>query len=198
MPETAPDSPFSRRRLKLSIGAAITLGLIVLSAAVGWGILQGKSAPVETVSLGAESTPENSGAIYVHVLGEVQSPGVYVLDASARLVDGLAAAGGTEQKADLSAVNLARPLTDGEQIIVPRKGKKDDETAPGESTDGKIDLNTADLAALETLPGIGPAIGQRIIDWREENGRFASPDDLLAVSGIGEKLLADLRDAVRV
>ncbi|WP_309066407.1 ComEA family DNA-binding protein [Microbacterium sp.] len=202
--ESSDAEPAARPRLRLSIGAAVTLGLIVLSAAVGWGLLRGQTAPVETVPLDTGSEVESAGSsgLYVHVLGAVEKPGLYVLDADARVVDALAAAGGSLDTADLQAVNLARPLSDGEQIVVPVQGAA---PAPGEQPgvpappgDGKIDLNTADQAALETLPRIGPALAQRIIEWREQNGRFRSVDDLLGVPGIGEKLLAGIREQVRV
>jgi len=188
---------------------------VVLSGAVGWGILRGQAGPGESIALdhGTAVSEEHDAAtvapgaaIYVHVLGEVASPGLYLLAPRARLVDALAAAGGTLDTADLQAVNLARPLSDGEQIVVPEIGAS---PAPGKSgaggagtdaadADGQVNLNTADRAALETLPRIGPALAERIIDWREENGRFRSVDDLLAVPGIGEKLLAGVREKVRV
>jgi competence protein ComEA len=196
-----------RPRLRLGIGAAVTLGLVVLSAAVGWGILRGQSTPVDAISLkGGSSTSapaDGNGGLYVHVLGEVEHPGLYILDADARLVDALAAAGGTREDADLQAVNLARALTDGEQIIVPAKGAASGgaagATAPSAiGADGKVDLNAATQDDLETLPRIGPALAQRILDWREKNGRFRAVDDLLAVPGIGDKLLAGMRDKVRV
>ncbi|MFT4157986.1 MAG: ComEA family DNA-binding protein [Microbacterium sp.] len=202
-PPVSPSGPplAPPRKLRLSIGAAIVLGLVVLSAAVGVGIMRGQAAPVQTLPL-AESTTTTTGELYVHVLGAVNAPGLYVLDLDARLVDAIAAAGGTTDVADLAAINLARVLTDGEQIVVPAIGAGSaggagsaDEVAP---TDDRIDVNTADQAALETLPRIGPALAQNIIDWREENGRFSSVDDLLAVPGIGEKLLAGIRDQVRI
>ena len=183
----------------------MVLALVVLSAAVGLGIMRGQAAPVESVPLtdagsGNGAGAEPSGDLYVHVLGAVEKPGLYVLDLDARLVDALAAAGGTTPDADLTAVNLARVLEDGEQVLVPAAGATSD--APGGAApppgDDRIDLNAADQAALETLPRIGPALAERIIAWREENGRFTSVDDLLAVPGIGEKLLAGLRDGVRV
>jgi competence protein ComEA len=176
------------------------LGLVVLSAAVGLGIMRGQAQPVQTVPL-AETSDEvvAGGELYVHVLGQVTHPGLYMLELDARVVDALAAAGGTLPDADLQAVNLARPLSDGEQLIVPVTGVAGE---PGATTppvgDGLIDLNNADQAALETLPRIGPALAQRIIEWRDSNGRFQSVDDLLAVPGIGEKLLAGLADLVRV
>ncbi|WP_337026893.1 helix-hairpin-helix domain-containing protein, partial [Microbacterium sp. LB16] len=122
-----------------------------------------------------------------------------VLDLDARLVDAVGAAGGTTDDADLTAINLARAVEDGEQILVPTVGAPT-AASPGAATPGdtRIDLNAADQAALETLPRIGPALAERIIAWREENGRFQSVDDLLAVPGIGEKLLEGMRDGVRV
>ena len=155
----------------------------------------------------------SAGSVYVHVLGEVARPGLYVLDDGARVAEVLAAAGGTLPTADLAAVNLARPLTDGEQILVPAIGAEPAGGAgvgggvggggtgvagSGAGAGGLIDLNTADVATLDQLPRIGPALAQRIVDWRTANGRFTSVDDLLGVSGIGEKMLAGIRDLVRV
>lgn len=186
--------------MRLGVGAAVVLGLVVLSGAVGLGIVRGQAGEAQVIPVedaGGETV--SPGEVYVHVLGQVERPGLYVLDEGARLADALAAAGGTLDDADLRAVNLARVLTDGEQIVVPAVGEESaGDDGSGASGDGLIDLNTADQAALETLPGIGPALAQRIIQWREDNGRFASVDDLLAVSGIGEKVLAGLRDLVRV
>lgn len=207
-----PDAP-ARPRLRLGVGAAVTLGLVVLSAAVGWGILRGQAAPAASIAIddrtsvsaeGGDPGIISSEGLYVHVLGEVVEPGLYILDPEARLVDALAAAGGSLESADLQAVNLARPLSDGEQVVVPKIGAAPPPGAPGAvgaggpGADGIVDLNTADQAALETLPRIGPALAQRIIEWREANGRFRSVDDLLAVPGIGEKLLAGVREKVRV
>lgn len=202
-----PLPPPARGRLRLSVGAAVVLALVVLSGAVGLGILRGQSDPSVTMPLtdAGSSTSGPVGELYVHVLGAVAKPGLYVLDPDARLVDALAAAGGTTDEADLASVNLARALSDGEQIVVPvlgaataTPGNAPAGPSAGSPGDGLVDLNTADQAALETLPRIGPALAERIVAWRDENGRFQSVDDLLAVPGIGEKLLAGLRDAVRV
>lgn len=199
MPAEPPPPAPPRRRLRLSIGAGVVLALVVLSAAVGLGIMRGQAEPAASVPLTDDSsTSEASGDLYVHVLGAVEHPGLYVLDLDARLVDAVAAAGGTTDEADLAAVNLARILADGEQIVVPTRGAASDVTGAAPPGDDRVDLNAADQAALETLPRIGPALAERIIAWREENGRFQSVDDLLAVPGIGEKLLAGIRDGVRV
>ncbi|QNA92824.1 MULTISPECIES: ComEA family DNA-binding protein [unclassified Microbacterium] len=196
-PQTPPRPP--RRRLRLSVGAAVVLALVVLSAAVGFGLLRGQAPPSDSLSLtDVTTTDAPAGELYVHVLGAVARPGLYVLDLNARLVDAVAAAGGTTDEADLAAVNLARTLEDGEQIVVPTVGVATDAPVADAPGDDRVDLNTADQGALETLPRIGPALAERIIAWREDNGRFRSVDDLLAVPGIGEKLLAGLRDAVRV
>lgn len=177
----------------------MVLALAVLSAAVGVGIMRGQAAPAQTVPIVGDAEGDVSGELYVHVLGEVEQPGLYILDLDARLVDALAAAGGTTDAADLRAVNLARPLSDGEQIVVPAVGAAEDgEGAGAAGGDGLIDLNSADQAELESLPRIGPALAGRIISWREDNGRFRSVDDVLAVPGIGEKMLAALRELVRV
>jgi len=175
------------------------VAIVVLSGAVGLGLLRGQAAPTESIPMSTDQASVSaSGELYVHVLGAVEQPGLYVLDLDARLVDAVAAAGGTTDQADLAGVNLARAVTDGEQIVVPVLGAATGMPGAAAPGDGRIDLNAADQAALETLPRIGPALAERIIAWRDENGRFQSVDDLLAVPGIGEKLLAGIRDGVRV
>jgi competence protein ComEA len=132
--------------------------------------------------------------LYVHVVGEVQSPGMYQLPIGARLVDAVFAAGGLTEDADNSSVNLARELTDGEQIIVFSISQEGQ--SPGTNSSGLISLNRAGDKELEELPGIGPALAGRIIAWREANGGFKSVQDLLKVSGIGESLLSGVIDLV--
>ncbi|WP_370892446.1 helix-hairpin-helix domain-containing protein, partial [Janibacter sp. GXQ6167] len=152
--------------------------------------------------------PPASAKIVVHVVGQVRRPGVIELRAGTRVDDAIAAAGGATTKADLAQVNLARLAVDGEQIIVPKEGEAGTAApapqSPGASGVGPggggqlVDLNSADQATLETLPGVGPVLAQRIIEWRTDNGRFASVEDLNAVSGIGEKIFAQLAPKVRV
>lgn len=199
MTSPPPPSP-PRRGFRLGLGAAVVLAIVVLSVAVGVELLRGRTSTADAVPLiptssAASAAPE--AELYVHVLGAVERPGLYVLHPGARVVDALAAAGGTVDGADLAAVNLARPVEDGEQVVVPVAGAPAGPSAVP-SDGGAVDLNSADQAALEALPGIGPALAERILAWREENGRFRSVDDLLAVPGIGEKLLEGLRDGVRV
>ena len=173
--------------------------IVALAVTVGIGILRGASAPVETVSVDASDGPVEvqSDVVYVYVSGAVRSPGLYVLDRSARVVDAIAAAGGFAAEADETAVNLARAISDGEQLDVPLEGEV---SGPGTAPpgNGRVNLNTADAAELDTLPRIGPAMAQRIIEWRDANGRFTSVEDLLAVPGIGDKMLESLRDLVSV
>ncbi|MDF2917596.1 MAG: competence protein ComEA [Microbacterium sp.] len=202
---TAPDSAPARRRL--GIGALVVLVLAAAAVTVAIGMIRSLAAPVAVVTPVVTQTArpdsDTGAAVYVHVHGAVVSPGLYRLDADARVVDAVAAAGGFSDTADPAGVNLARTVTDGEQLFVPEPGQAPPESAGGGApggagTDGLVDLNTADAAALDTLPRVGPALAERIIAWREENGRFTSVEDLLAVSGIGEKMLEALRDRVRV
>lgn len=175
------------------MGAAVVVVLAAVAATIVIGLVRTTASSVEEIP-----SPEVSlqdAAIYVHVSGAVREPGLYRLADGARVVDVIAAAGGFADDADPAAVNLARQLTDGEQLHVAAAGEL---AAAPDAGDGRIDLNTADAAALETLPRIGPALASRIIAWRDDHGRFTSVDDLLAVSGIGEKMLAGLRDLVRV
>lgn len=134
--------------------------------------------------------------ITVHVSGAVQSPGVVRVAAGARVGEAIAAAGGALPEADLGRVNLAAPLADGQQLSVPRMSP--DGTAAAAAGDGRVRLNVAGVEELETLPGVGPVLAERILAYREEHGPFTVVEDLLDVPGIGEGKLAALRDAVLV
>lgn len=147
--------------------------------------------------------------LVVHVVGLVVRPGLVRLRPGARVADAIAAAGGVRPGADLTALNLARPVVDGEQVHVPKPGEMPSapplvpsnpagEAGVGSGAPAAVDLNTADAAALDTLPGVGPVLAQRIIDWRTEHRRFSSVDELGEVSGIGDKLMSQLRPRVRV
>jgi competence protein ComEA len=181
------------------VGAGAALVLVLTG--LGVAVLITAVTPHGTTAVLAGSqppqTPVAGGAsvIYVHILGQVANPGLYALRQGDRAVDIVAAAGGFTDQADPGGLNLARFLSDGEQIVVPAVGET---PVSGPADGGKVNLNTADAAALETLPRIGPAMAQRILDWRETNGRFTSVDDLLDVPGIGTATLDGFRDLVTV
>jgi competence protein ComEA len=139
--------------------------------------------------------------VVVHVVGQVARPGVVRLPAGSRVEEAVAAAGGAERDADLARVNLARVLVDGEQVVVPRPGEAVVEApAPGDPSAqaAPVDLNTATEAELDTLPGVGPVLAGRIVQWRSTNGRFTRVDELAEVAGIGPTVLERLRPLVRV
>jgi len=191
-------------RARLGIGAVIVLVLLAFAVTIGIGMLRGATGAEivgETASPSASSAalPAEAG-LYVHVAGAVREPGLYRLDAGDRVADAIARAGGFADDAQRDGVNLARPVADGEQIVVPVIGAETAAPASGGGggTGGALDLNTATREQLDELPRIGPAMADRILEWREANGRFTSVDDLLSVPGIGEKMLAGIRDLVRV
>ena len=171
--------------------AIVVLLLVGLGVAVLVSAVVPRSSTSEVVPTLA---PAPSGAIYVHVLGAVLAPGLYELREGDRVVDAIAVAGGFAEGADQTQLNLARVVTDGEQLVVPLMGAV---LPPGEQS-GKVNLNSATLEQLETLPRVGPALAQRILDWRESNGRFSAVEDLLSVTGIGTKTFEGLRELVTV
>jgi competence protein ComEA len=133
--------------------------------------------------------------ITVHVSGAVAAPGLVAVPSSSRVADAVVAAGGALPGADLGSLNLAAPLVDGQQLVVPYQTSVDGTAV---ATDGRVRINTADAAALEGLPGVGPVLAQRIVAHRTAHGPFATVEDLLEVPGIGESKLAALRDSVIV
>lgn len=161
--------------------------------------------PAELVAAEATQSAEPAPLV-VHVAGAVQRPGVYQLPCGSRVADALQAAGGGVDGADAHAVNLARVLTDGEQIYIPTveevaAGVAAPPAATGASSGGAasgamVDVNRATASELETLPGIGPSTAQKIVDDREKNGPFATPEDLMRVPGIGPKKFEALKDMV--
>jgi len=172
------------------------------------GGLVTRTVPAAFATTGAAGVPATAGVLLVHVVGQVRRPCVVRLPPGARVLDAVKAAGGATSLADLDHLNLARPVADGEQIVVPKPGETIPESGASESagkrstgagsTGGLVDLNTADASALDSLPGVGPVISKRILDWRIEHGGFSSVDELGEVSGIGEKLLAQIGPKVRI
>jgi competence protein ComEA len=192
---------------------ATALPRVTRTGGVSVGVATQPAGPSAVPTVAGPAT--GSAGVVVHVAGAVHHPGLVTLPAGSRVADAVAAAGGATRKAQLASVNLARLLVDGEQLIVLRRSQvaaggavaapAPGAPGPGGSAggatgpaSGPVDLNTATLEALDGLPGIGPVLAQRILDWRSEHGRFGSVDELSEVSGIGEKTLADLRPEVTV
>ncbi|TQO21077.1 competence protein ComEA [Rhodoglobus vestalii] len=188
-----------RARLRVRVGAAVVLVLVALGCAVLASTLSDGSGSVEIrrdeqgelTDDGAVTSP----SIFVHVTGAVVRPGLFELADGARVIDAIAAAGGFIDTADREQLNLARLLTDGEQFAVLVEGEATEDSA---ASDSRVNLNTADAAALDTLPRVGPALAARILAWREANGRFATIDDLRNVSGFGDKTFEGLRELITV
>jgi competence protein ComEA len=197
-----------RARVRVGLGAALVLVVVGLAVAVfvtavtphgASSVVSPSSAAATPGSRSSAAATALSGAvIYVHILGQINNPGLYPLHDGDRAVDVVAAAGGFTASADPASLNLARFLSDGEQIVVPAVGEAPPVSAAngGTAIPGKVNLNTADEPTLETLPRVGPAMAARILAWRAANGRFTAIEDLMSVSGIGEKTFEGLKDLV--
>lgn len=169
--------------------------------------LVSQSAAVEPSAAASASEPSSGAAgtvdVTVDVAGKVRRPGIAVLPPGSRVVDAVEAAGGARRGVDLASLNLARPLVDGEQILVGVSvpagvvGSLGATPGPGE-TGPLVNLNTADLAALETLPGVGPVTAEAIASWRTEHGGFTAVEELLEVDGIGDATLAEIAPHVTI
>jgi competence protein ComEA len=151
------------------------------------------ATPVPTVQ-----TTATPGPVRVYVSGAVQKPDVYRLTPDSIVKDALLAAGGATDQADLDRINLALPVADGQHIYVPTVGQEDLPVRPPSRLSGpdEININTADAAELETLPGIGPTRAQQIIDYRQQHGPFATIEEIMDVSGIGPATFEGLQDLI--
>lgn len=179
--DDAPREPRIQWRLtSLQVRVVLSVFGTLAVLIVAWS-----SAPRASVESAVGLEPSTAAEIVVDVVGKVGKPGVVTLPAGSRVQDAIAAAGGIQKSVDTSGLNLARVLVDGEQIVVGVST-----TASNKRT---LSLNNATAAELEALPGIGPVTASAIIEWRESNGGFHSVDDLLRVSGIGSKTLAELK-----
>jgi len=193
--------------------AAAVLAAVVIAYSL---VRSGTAPPVEFVSAESEMAEAEDPAqaesvpavtVVIHVAGAVSAPGVYELPDGARVNDALKAAGGALGSAAVDTLNLARILTDGEQVYVPTQDEIAEgaagpgmsaAAAPSSGAAGVVNLNTASVAELDALPGIGPSTAQKIVDDRAANGPFGTVDDLMRVSGIGAAKLDSLREYVTV
>ncbi|HLM36559.1 MAG TPA: helix-hairpin-helix domain-containing protein [Gaiellaceae bacterium] len=195
-----PEFLLQRRRLLLAAAGSLALILLAGRFALGAGtttVAPLPSPPVENA--GVTGLP--AARVVVHVVGAVRRPGLYRLEQGSRIADAVARAGGATGKADLAQVNLAAPLTDGEQVVVPKRGAAGAVVTGAGSggagaVTGPVHLSTATLEQLDSLPGIGPVTAQKILDYRAKHGAFSSVDELDAVPGIGPSRMDQLRDLV--
>jgi competence protein ComEA len=179
--------------------AAVLLVLLAIAGRAALGADQaGPAKATQSIALDVEEAPPRE--LVVHVAGAVARPGLYRLPDGSRVDDAIAEAGGAKPKAALDLVNLAAPVADGQQVLVPLRGTEPaglGAAPPGAGAPpGKVHLNSATLEQLDELPGIGPVMAQQILDYRAANGAFRSVDELDAVPGIGPARLEQLRPLV--
>jgi competence protein ComEA len=200
-----PELPFELSRKRLLVAVACVALLLLLA-----GKLLTRPR-TEEAGLAPPAAPPTEAAaptrVTVDVVGAVRRPGLYRLAQGTRIADAVARAGGPTRKAELALINLAAPLADGEQVVVPKRGAAPAGVAPAAvpssgagaaatPTSGPVQLSTATLEQLDSLPGIGPITAQKILDYRQKHGAFTSVDELDAVPGIGPARLDQLKDLV--
>jgi competence protein ComEA len=191
-----PAFTLSRRHALVAVAcvAVLVLAASRLFAPAGSATDSVPSSPI--VSVPTEPAPR---ALVVDVAGAVREPGVYRLRPGARVADAIARAGGVTRRAARASVNLAAPVADGEQVLVPpvAGGLGGSSSSPGVPKAGPVNLNSASVEQLDALPGIGPVTARKIVDYRREHGPFTSVDQLDAIPGIGPARVAELRGLVR-
>src|SRR6476620_5459905 len=194
-----PEFLLQRRRLLLAAAGALVLILLLGRFVLGAGTTTTAASLPLPPPTGAGVTGLPSSRVVVDVVGAVRRPGLYRLAHGSRIADAVTRAGGATSKADLAQVNLAAPLADGEQVVVPKRllggAAGASATSPGASG-GPVQLSTATLEQLDSLPGVGPVTAQKILDYRQKHGAFQSVDELDAVPGIGPKRLEQLHELV--
>lgn len=187
----------TRTQLALVVVPLVALLSVAGSRLAGVGASEGPAtasriAPLERDQAAGTAAPQ----LVVHVVGAVRRAGLFRLPEGARVADALTRAGGPTTRADLSLVNLAAPLADGQQVVVPRRGPPGSAPAGPPATGVKVSLAMATVEQLDELPGIGPVTAQKIVDWRASHGPLRSVEDLDAIPGIGPARVEQLRDLV--
>lgn len=190
--------------LREQVVLAVALGVVMVgglwsaysTAQEGWTDWEEAGSQVE-------ASPDNDPELIlvVHVTGQVKSPGVYQLESGQRIIDAINAAGGFASEGDPQALNLAAQVSDGQRIWVPGIQEESQEAPSveqGERHTRGVSVNRASWTELQSIPGIGPALAQRIIDYRREHGFYSRPEDLLGVRGIGEKTLSRILPHIRL
>jgi competence protein ComEA len=192
----------TRTQLAMLVVPLLALLAVAGSRLSGIGASNGPATAAPLARLdGDVSAAAAAPPLFVHVVGAVHRPGLFRLKDGSRVADAVARAGGPTRRADLSLVNLAAPLADGQQVIVPRRGPTGlaaggAGTGVGGASGAKVSLAMATVDQLDALPGIGPVTAQKIVDWRASHGPFQSVDDLDDVPGIGPARIEQLRDLV--
>ena len=203
-----PSFTLSRRQALISVAcllaAVFAVAHVLAKPKAGSGAgdpASSAASRVPPLAVPAATTPPVSAVVVVDVAGAVRRPGLYRLSQGSRIADALARAGGPTRKADPTLVNLAAPLADGEQVLVPVRVGMGAAGSAGAasgapSPSAPVDLNTATVEQLDALPGVGPVTAQKIVDYRQAHGPFTSVDDLDAIPGIGPARIDNLRGLV--
>ena len=190
----------------ISTKMKIVIAVVVVIIATTVGIYMYKQTQENTVSYydnEEQSEETHISQITVHITGAINNPGVIILEEGARIVDALEAAGGETEEADINRLNLAYVLEDGEKLYIPSKNEEEqeyitqgkDNMSEGQS---KININSAQIEELITLPGVGEATANKIIEYRKENGKFKKIEDLKNVPGIGDSKYENIKTMIRV
>jgi competence protein ComEA len=193
-------SSLPTKRIVVAVAALAAVALVG-----GYGVSMRSRPKPMGIDLGSPKPSASAGSasadgFYVHIAGAVNRPGLYRLPPGARVDDAIRAAGGPTADADLNALNLATKVKDGDKVLVPKRGESSGgrEGGGGAAQSQTVNLNTATADQLDALPGIGPALAQRIVTYREQHGGFRTVDELQKVPGIGPSKFAQLKDLVSV